>query len=106
MSLSLSIPPLLSFVDSLLLGSQFLDFFYFKVYLERKVKFFLVSPFDGAYVGSQISLYHERIGWKDDVIMISTLTIQASIFLRVLIDRLENGWCFVESATGAGNCFT
>ena len=64
-----------------------------------------MSLFYGAYVSPQISLDQERIGWKDEVGLTNTLTIYASIFLRVLIDRLENGWCFVESGTGAGNCF-
>ena len=56
-----------------------------------------------AYVGSQISLNNVRIGGKDGVFLVDTFAIHTSIFLRVLINGLEDGRSFIESSTGAGD---
>lgn len=101
--LALLLLPFFNFISSCIVVDGFLSFLGFWWQFEREIKLALVLLFNLAQVGAEIVVNDDRVGGKDGMKFGVGFTIEASIFDRILINGLDNGWGLCHGAAGALN---
>ena len=101
LSLALLLLPFFNFISSCIVVGRFLSFLGFRGQLEREIELALVLLFDLAQVGAEIVVKDDRVGGKDGMKFGVGFTIEASVFNRILINGLDNGWGLCHGAAGA-----